>query len=244
MNHAILFGDTHIPNQNEDSCAAVWNYHEALKPKYSIHVGDLPDFEMFSRHTRQSFERTTLRELKEMVGDFLSRWRQAAKGAQLWLLEGNHDWWGERWAANQNEALEGVFRIPELFDLKKHRIKFFDMEAQRSLMLGPVQVHHGSYCGVGHARQHLRMNPGHQIYGHVHKGEIVHGPGFRPDQKKRAMSLGCLCNRPIWQQGRPNDWEQGFGELWWDRHGFDMSPIHIEAGRAIVAGQVYGEKSQ
>ena len=243
MEHAVLLADTHLPFQHRAAVEVVWEYQRRTKPSVSVHLGDLVDFQMFSRHTRRKIDRQTLADLKRDVDSFFGGWRRSAKKARLYLLEGNHDGHGERWIANTNDALEGEFSVPALFHPEKYDIQWLTTEDQRDFDIGGVNLHHGSFCGVGHVRQHLTNNPTHQAYGHVHKGGTGIGRALRERNKYRVMSVPCLCEVPFWHRGRPDDWELGFGEIWWDDRGFTMHHHHIEDGRAVVAGRVYGRRS-
>ena len=89
--HAVVFGDTHVPFQDEAALAVVEGICRDVKPDVVIHVGDLIDAWQISRFDKDPTRRDTLQDNIDEASMTLARFARVTPKAKRYYLEGNHE---------------------------------------------------------------------------------------------------------------------------------------------------------
>ena len=241
MKHCVLIGDLHVPYHDERALMAALNFVDDVKPDTLIDVGDFLEFKCFSRHTRKSLPDGTVAESQDAGNQVLDIITGAMKPTAI--LEGNHDAHITRFILNHAPQFHGLgqIEVPSLLGLDERGIRWVPIDDQRDYTWGGVNIHHGYSTGQNHINNSLRTNPRNQVYGHVHKRGLGSSVRFGGRQFS-AMSLGCLCKPwPDWKRGRPSDWNQGIGSIYWDKSSgmIEMVPHPIVDGVLSAHGRLY-----
>lgn len=229
------------------------DYIAAVKPDVLIHGGDFWDWPQFTRHTKYEVNHTSFFEAIDMGNNLVDMMVQAAgPKSRIVILEGNHDSHPKRHAINNDPELAQL--VPDMDDmlcLRERKIEFMPIQCdenhpvpdQRDFMIGSVHVYHGYQGGQNAAALAMRNNPGRdQMFFHIHK-ETVANSGGLGSNRFYAVTVPCLCRLyPEWKRGRPNDWEHGIGEIFWDdKTGWCEMRVHkIKHGKMTVMGEQYG----
>lgn len=211
---SLYAGDLHAPFWNEDAVQKFIVLVERLAPtlKYIFQVGDAFDFWSFARFARSHLIIRPDEELRlgrKMMEHFWEQVRTAAPKARLIQLLGNHD------IRPMKKLIESSAPELEAFiDIKKW-FEFDGVETfhdpREPYMLKDVAVHHGHLSPLGAHR----INLGHNIHGHTHRGGYVESKingrflfeldcGYLGDQSKKAFNY-----TPV----KENAWSLGGGFL-------------------------------
>ncbi|HSW45684.1 MAG TPA: metallophosphoesterase, partial [Phycisphaerae bacterium] len=102
----LAFGDVHVPHQNLEAVAIVRRVAQRLRPDLVVCLGDLLDCGQFSTHppTYGTPESDYLKDLKQ-ANTLLDQMQ--ASCARLVMVEGNHEYRLDRWAAATAEGRAG-----------------------------------------------------------------------------------------------------------------------------------------
>ena len=233
--------DTHVPFHDIRAIGATLNFVSDIKPDRLVHLGDYFDFPEFSRHTKKMAGQKPTFQQSQDEGLKLMEFIASAYHLDT-LCEGNHDAHPERWIANIAPEFTGchALAVPRMLQLRKHRVHWVTIDEQRDFMVGPVNAHHGFAVGKNHINKSLQDNPRPQVYAHTHKEGIGTGMRFGGDAP-RAMSVGCLRDLwPDWKRGRPSDWTQSVGSVWWENGTVLEMQVHqISNGVLTANGKRY-----
>lgn len=168
MRKTIVIGDCHHPWADERVLKAAYKLIEKEKPKVIVQIGDLYDFFSFTRFSRSQNVLTPREEVEAARKDAIKMWRmisQAAPGAKLYQIMGNHD-------------VRPIKRIidmaPEFEDLLagswKQLFSFPGVEVvwgtRDDLEIDGVIYEHGFYSKPG---MHCKENMKNTVIGHTHR---------------------------------------------------------------------------
>lgn len=122
--------------------------------------------------------------------------------AQVWWIEGNHEYRLSRYISAMAPAFEGLVEFEEIFQLRKLGIKFVRGKGTSGngiLRLTPLlTICHGERHGLNPARLTVDDWGGSIIVGHAHK-ESTWRRSFASGIDWMGYAAGCLCQDGDWK---------------------------------------------
>jgi len=239
----LAFGDVHIPHQNPAAVEVFCKVAEYLKPEMIICLGDLLDCGQFSTHppTYGMGETDYEADLQTTV-DLLDRLQKVC--GRLVVVEGNHEYRLDRWAAATAEGRGAYSMLAPRIQLTKNRRKCTYVRYGSTTGRYPhynvnariIAVHGWSYAR--HAtKQHLQISQGKSvIHGHTHRADasIIQNI-WSPGRVIQARSAGCLCKPiPLYGTGRPVEWINAFILGYLGRRSDTLYTIPVMDDRCIL----------
>ncbi len=207
----MIFGDMHLPYQNEAALIKALDAVKIEKPTHVIQIGDLYDQYSFSRFTRKNIvlPQSELETARRQAIEFWDRIQNYSKGVKCYQVLGNHDL---RLIKRAEE------RLPEAQDLVKASVlelyKFknvLTIEDDREILkVKDVWFHHGFLSKLGDHRDKFLANT---VCGHSHTGGVV----FRQINGKTLWELnaGFLADESAepmkYNPSRSSKWTLGYG---------------------------------
>lgn len=215
----IAVGDFHIPQQNQASVEILKKVIQKIKPSILCFLGDLVDCGQFSSHpptfgVDDGDYEEDLKTANELI-DFGQKYTKE----RTIVLEGNHEYRIDRWAALQKEGRGAYNLLAPRLQLTKDRKNFTyirygsaDGRYPHYKVNGRIVAVHGWSYAKSAARQHLAMSQGRSvIFGHTHRIESTVVQMVWGNGNVQARSSGCMCKLlPLYGTGRPVEWVNGF----------------------------------
>jgi len=238
----VAFGDVHVPYENKAAVEVLCKAIEHLKPDLVICLGDLLDCSQFSTHPRTFGVRLTSYHADLIrANEILDRIQQHC--SELVLLEGNHEYRIDRWAARADEGRGTYTLLAPKFQLTKNRNCVYVPYGSASgkyphykINKRIVAVHGWSYAK--HATKlHLAMSQGKSIiHAHTHRADATMVQNIWCSTRIiEARSAGCLYQLiPLWGIGRPVDWVNAFIVGYLGRRSDTLYTIPIMGRRCIL----------
>lgn len=249
----IVLPDPHVPYHDRRVWDALLQYIEDHYWHGWICLGDLNDFDAVSHWNKSN--------IKKMSD---SRLHKQYKASNQWLdelqlsvrhknpdgpkdevlIEGNHDFWIERYV-NEHPELEGLVEVEPQLKLQDRGIqwvRYWTDKQHKMFTKGHASFIHGEYVRDYHANKHADVYGTNIFYGHLHDVQSHSRVALGHDKTYVAHSLGCLCSYDAeYLGGRPTKWQQAFGVFHFmpDGH-FWYSVVRIFGGRFVSPeGKVY-----
>jgi hypothetical protein len=224
----VAFGDLHGCKANGPAVSALLSDIKMLSPDEIILGGDMTDCGGFlaQHHTMGYVAETdyTWEEDIAATNAFLDALQEAAPGAVLLYMEGNHENRVERWIITETlrhpqdaRYLRSILGPHNMLRLKERGIRFYARNEQHGNCRQPGFIQRGKCffvheisSGRNAASTALNRVGGNVVFFHTHTSDSA--IGFRPGVGNiGAWNPGCLCElRPMWQHTRPNDWTHGY----------------------------------
>lgn len=239
----VAFSDLHIPYQSEQAVEVLSLVVEYLKPDLALCLGDILDCSQFSTHPpTYGMPESNYEEDLEQANRFLDR-LQAACG-RLVMVEGNHEYRLDRWAAATAPGRGAYMSLAPRLRLMRDRkhctyIKYGSVDGRYPhYKVGPriVGVHGWSYAK--HAtKNHLNISQGKSIlHGHTHRVDASMRQSVWSSGKiVQARSTGCLCQtRPLYGVGSPVEWVNAFVIGYLGRRSDTLYTVPIIEGRCVL----------
>jgi len=239
----LAFGDVHIPYHNGPALEVFCQAAERTRPDLIVCLGDLLDCGQFSAHpVTYGMEETDYVEDLRVANELLDR-LQATCG-RLVVVEGNHEYRLDRWAAGTTEGRGAYSMLAPRIRLTKGRSKFTYVPygsvtgryPHYQLNSRVIAVHGWSYARNA-TKNHLQISQGKSvIHGHTHRADtsIVQNI-WSPGKVIQASSAGCLCRPiPLYGTGRPVEWVNAFILGYLGRRSDTLYTIPILEGRCIL----------
>lgn len=238
----LAFGDAHIPYHNPRAMEVVARAAAQVEPDLIVVLGDMLDCSQFSTHppTPHMAETDYEQDLR-FANQFLDRLQGHC--GRLVMVEGNHEYRIDRWAARTAEGRGAYSMLAPRLQIMRGRKKFTYIPygsadgkyPHYKLNSRIVAVHGWSYAK--HAtKNHLRMSQGKSvIHGHTHRTDSsmiqnVWGKGV-----VQAHSAGCLCRPvPLYGAGTPVEWVNAFVLGYMGRRSDTMYTIPVMEDRCIL----------
>jgi len=238
----LAFSDVHIPHQNPRAVEVFCRAAERIRPDLIVCLGDLLDCGQFSFHppTYGMPETDYVEDLRQ-ANALLDR-LQAACG-RLVIVEGNHEYRLDRWAAATAEGRGAYTMLAPRARLTEGRkctyVRYGSVNGaypHHKVNSRIIAVHGWSYAR--HAtKQHIQISQGMSvIHGHTHRADasIVQNI-WSPGRVIQARSSGCLCKPiPMYGTGRPVEWVNAFILGYLGRRSDTLYTIPIMDNRCIL----------
>jgi len=238
----LAFSDVHIPHQNPRAVEVFCRAAERIRPDLIVCLGDLLDCGQFSAHppTYGMPETDYVEDLRQ-ANALLDRLQGACD--RLVIVEGNHEYRLDRWAAATAEG-RGAYTMlaprTRLTDGRKCTyVRYGSANGaypHHRVNSRIIAVHGWSYAR--HAtKQHLQISQGRSvIHGHTHRADasIVQSI-WSAGKVIQARSTGCLCKPiPLYGTGRPVEWVNAFVLGYLGRRSDTLYTIPIMDSRCIL----------
>jgi len=239
----LAFSDVHIPHQNPRAVEVFCRAAERIRPDLIVCLGDLLDCGQFSVHPpTYGMSETDYEDDLRQANALLDRLLNVC--ARLVMVEGNHEYRLDRWAAATAEGRGVYTMLAPGCRLAKGRSHFSYVHYGPATARYPhyavnariIAVHGWSYAR--HAtKQHLQISQGKSvIHGHTHRADasIVQNI-WSAGKVIQARSTGCLCKPiPLYGTGRPVEWVNAFVLGYLGRRSDTLYTIPIMDSRCIL----------
>jgi predicted phosphodiesterase len=249
---ALLWGDTHFPNQCDLTLKVVAAIAKEIQPDVLCHMGDLIDSTDLSvKFKKNPARKETLQDEINMGRAHLAQMRVLCPEAQFILLEGNHeermtrvlwDMEGPARALSQLTDAKRVLTWPYLLGLEEMGIQFVPYgEQSKHIFLPKFLLKHGN---VVRQNSGYTANAEHRKYamsgasGHTHRlAQFYH----RDHNGNHVwLETGCTCSLEPEYTPDP-DWQNGCVVLTLHRKtgAFQAESVYIHKGNAVFRGKEY-----
>jgi len=238
----LAFGCAHFPYQNDRAVEVFCKAADRIKPDKIISLGDLLDCGQFSAHPPTYGMPVTDYEADlARVNRFLDRLQKCCN--QLVLIEGNHEYRIDRWAAATAEG-RGAYTLlaPRRRLTEGRKCTYVPYGGAAGTYphhkINPrfVAVHGWSYA-TNATKKHLSISQGKSIiHAHTHRADssIIQNV-WSSGKIVSARSAGCLCKLiPIYGTGTPVEWVNAFILGYLGRHTDTMYTIPIIKNQCIL----------
>lgn len=241
----VVLPDPHVPKQDPRTDAAVRSYITDNAWAEWVCLGDLNDFDAINYHTRSQIRKIygkTIRRQYDASNDYLDLHAAAVNGAKMTLIEGNHDFWIERYI-DEFPQLEGSLEVSTELRLEERGINWVRSWSKGAThRIGHATFIHGEYTNKYHAAKTVQAYGTNVIYGHAHDVQS-HAVERKGDNATvMGQSLGCLClYDQDYMRNKPNRWQQAFGVYYFLPNGYFTQYVVRIFDHQFVApnGKVY-----
>ncbi len=212
LHRVFVYGDVHIPYQDPDGLAIMFDALSVYKPDHIIVAGDLIDCEEISTFPKREGVVKLVDEL--CAGEeHIKKLRLIAPDARISYLEGNHERRFARYVGSRAPALLEVkdVSVDTLLNLSNYGVDFYpSTDRGISIDLGKLLVGHWSRVSKHSAYTAKLLLDDYgksHIQGHTHRL----GAHFRTlaDRTLVGYEGGCLCLLKVKYMEFPN-WQHGF----------------------------------
>ncbi|MEZ6193270.1 MAG: metallophosphoesterase [Phycisphaerales bacterium] len=239
----LAFGDVHIPHQNPQAVEVFCRAAERIKPDLIVCLGDLLDCGQFSSHPpTYGVPETDYQDDLKTANKLLDRVQACCD--RLVMVEGNHEYRLDRWAALTSEGRGAYSLLAPRIQLSKGRSKFTYVPYGSATARYPhyavnsriIAVHGWSYAR--HAtKNHLQISQGKSvIHGHTHRADSsiiqnIWSPGSGPGRDREVAWCKPIL---LYGTGRPVEWVNGFILGYLGRRSDTLYTIPIMDNRCIL----------
>jgi len=239
----LAFGDVHVPHQNAAAVEVFCLAAEHLRPDMIVCLGDVLDCGQFSKYPpTYGMPETDYAADLATANALLDRLQKACD--RLVVVEGNHEYRLDRWAAATAEGRGAYSMLAPRIQLMRGRKRCTYVRYGTTTGKYPhyavnsriIAVHGWSYAR--HAtKQHLQISQGKSvIHGHTHRADtsIIQNI-WSPGKIIQSRGAGCLCMPiPLYGTGRPVEWVNAFILGYLGRRSDTLYTIPIMDGRCIL----------
>lgn len=237
---ALVYGDVHIPDQDEPTLEIVRHIAQTLQPEVLLCVGDLIDAYPISRFDHDPHRIENLQDEIDLARIHLAQMRSVAPNARFILLEGNHEdrlrraiWGmvGEASALNKLTRFREAMTWPSLLGLDELHIEFYEYGKQSKADILPKWIcKHGDVVrqySAYTARGEMERYNSSGSSGHTHRLGEYH----RRDRNGAHVwvETGCCCSLNPEYAADPN-WQNGCVVLTFDN---DTGAVGVETIKVV-----------
>lgn len=196
FNNFILAGDFHIPNHRLEPINRMLQYAKKHKIRQLFINGDLLDNTPFTRWQAEPLDRDDVRRWFDMAEEFLRTLKKQFDS--IYWLEGNHDYWYQRWLLGNAQKLydDPYYRLEQRLHLADIGVTYIPQK--HIVKAGSLNIIHGHllFRGGGSYANAARMlymkSKVSIIASHVH----VESSHTEPDLNSKVVTTwttGCMC---------------------------------------------------
>lgn len=240
MKTYLIVPDMHIPYECQSFSKLIIKILKSTSFHGIVQLGDALDFWQLSTYDKDPFRKNTIGNDIDEWNTMLDSWVSLLpRGAEIHLLEGNHEYRLHRYVARHARDLHEIVRpMPDLLRINernegKIKFKWHNYAKWNSLMIGDCVLLHGFYFNQHVAMTNLAKYRTNVICGHTHRVQHV-SDGFH-----YSVSLGHGSNeKKTAHQPTPTGWQQALGVLTVDNDGktsFELLSVH--SGKAVFRGK-------
>jgi len=246
--HAFLFGDTHLPFQDDAAIKCIKSLIADVKPDILIHMGDLVDCYSISDFDKEPLRKESLQDEIDEGAKLLKELYILTPGAKRYYLEGNHEARLTRTINRMKEAQREVVKLrvfqahvswPGVLEeagVSKQMWEFVPTRGQARRRIFPrFVVKHGSVVSKRSGATGFREMDRYGMSGasgHTHRlGDVFHNDF---NGAHRWLETGCTCDLTP-EYAEDPDWQQGCVVVTFtsDYRFFNPEVVYIQEGNAI-----------
>ncbi len=239
----LAFGDVHIPHHNPRAVEVFCRAAERIKPDLIVCLGDLLDCGQFSVHPpTYGVPESDYNEDLKRANALLDRVQRCCR--RLAMVEGNHEYRLDRWAAATAEGRGAYSLLAPRIQLSKGRSHFSyvpygsaDGRYPHYAINSRIIAVHGWSHAKEATRAHLQISQGRTvIHGHTHRADAHMTQNiWSTGRIIEARSAGCLCKPvPLYGTGRPVEWVNAFIIGYLGRRSDTLYTVPIMHDRCIL----------
>ena len=228
----FVIPDVHGCKMHKPAVAAMLGDLESLSPKEIVIMGDFLDCGGFlaQHHTLGYVEQSTYSFDQDVAAanDLLDSIQEAAPGAEIHFLEGNHEARIEKYcvtAALRNgapnieaEHLRMLYGTEHVLHLEERGIQLYrqgkyyhGLGLPSTIKLGKCHFVHGISTAVNAAKVHAERFGGNVVYAHSHRADSYHIRTISAGVIG-AWNPGCLCElQELYMHQNISNWSHGYG---------------------------------
>jgi len=244
----VLAPDIHHPHYDERTMEAFNEFLFDYDPDELVYMGDQMSLDSVSWWLKK---KPLLKEGKRLLKEFDSFDEDVLKihenltreDIRRTFMIGNHEYRVNTYV-QENPELEDLIDPIRHLNLLERGYTVVPLNGIHKI--GKLNVIHGYYYNMYHAKKTVDVFEGNVVYAHVHNPQMY--TKVSPIDRKgyhMATALGCLCNiRPEYKRNFPNFWVNQFAIV---EHlpatGFyNLYPITIIENSFMYNGHYYGKK--
>jgi len=191
----LCVGDIHAPYVDEWRMGRVRAAAKDLRPDTIVQIGDVFDFQNWSRYDTTVPGMEPEEELQKgyrVVWEFWRDMRKAAPKAELHQMKGNHCVRVLKHAMRRAPNLKAVLEMNDYRDLWCFpEFGVHTAESDRTVIeIDSVAYHHGHRMKLG---DHALSNLQHTVVGHTHRGGLFYRR-FRGDVSLFELNCGYIAD--------------------------------------------------
>lgn len=244
----VLLPDIHHPHVDWRGMEAVNQFICDYDPDELVYMGDQISLDCISGWNRRKPLLTEGKRLMKDYNDFDAEILQVHENitrddCRRTFMIGNHEYRIDTYC-EYHPQLADFIDIARHLDLQGRGYEVIPFnEVHR---VGKLNVIHGYYWNMYHAKKTVDVFEGNIVYAHVHNPQMY--TKISPIDRKgyhMATSLPCLCSiKPDYHKNAPNFWVNGFGIV---EHlpatgFFNLYTIIIIEGSFMWNGTYYGKE--
>jgi predicted phosphodiesterase len=240
----LVLPDVHGKYADPDAFNAVMKYAETQQWDSVVQLGDLCDFDAVSHWNKNKLrlmQGKTIADEYKSVNVLLDTLTNCTEGAPITVLQGNHDYWIERYL-DEYPQLQGLLEMEVGLNFDDREINFIKFwETGQQHKIGHAHFIHGTYVTKYHARRHAEAYGTNIFYGHTHDIQCYSYERQGDNATYVGHSLGTLSRYDMgYTRGKPNKWQQAFGIFYVMPDGFFWyNVVRIFDGACVVDGVYY-----
>jgi len=243
----ISLQDYHIPFHDNRTIIPVNEFLFDEQPEIIAIDGDLIDFNIISKFTKVPFSDESIEQSMSIAHNILSDIRETVPKAQIFFIEGNHEFrWRIYLLKNAPALYESYYDdLPRRLNLEKLDITYIPCEAGLSkfshnyIKVGKYHIGHFDMARkhAGYTAKGLREEMGVDvIQAHIHRTGI--SPRTYLDGIRLGAEVGCMCKLNPAYMNNP-DWQQGIGVIEFDGDVSNFYNIIIDNHKFVWKGKLY-----
>ena len=230
----FIIPDVHGSKMCKPAVAAMLGDLESMNPQEIVIMGDFLDCGGFlaGHHTMGYVEQSTYKWEDDCAAgnDLLDKIEDAAPGADIHYLEGNHEARIEKYCvttAHQNgapdieveaEHMRMLYGTEYVLHLKDRNIQLYrqgkdyhGLGLPSTIKLGKCHFVHGISTAVNCAKVHAERFGGNVVFGHSHRADSYHIRTISSGVIG-AWNPGCLCElQELYMHQNISNWSHGYG---------------------------------
>lgn len=237
----LVIPDIHVPYHCPKFIKLSNKIIKEVNPDGLIQCGDFVDAFQISTYSKDPGRKNFLVDDINDFKQILNEWARNLKtGANIHLLEGNHEVRLSKYVASHCRDLHGL--VPDWptllgLDLRnkasRHKWHWHPYHKWNSCQIGDCTIMHGFYYNQHCAATILNKYRTNTISGHTHRVQYI------MDGQHYAISLGHGSNESeTAHQPTPTGWEQAMALLHVDNQGkTSVDILRVKNGRTVVYGK-------
>ena len=236
----VLF-DIHYPDHDQKAIDIALQFVEDLRPSYFVLAGDQMDMatiSSFNKHKILLLEKKRLKEdYRGFQKDILDKFENILPNdCKKFYIIGNHDM-RTQWLIEKYPQFQGFIEIEDNLELDDWKIIPYNCVCS----IGNMDIIHGEFYNIHHARKTLNIYGDNVFYGHTHTSQIFSQTTKIGNKPKQATAVGAMCNlNPEYRKDKANAWIHQFMHFSMFKDGTFNAHINtIINGRCEINGKVY-----
>lgn len=207
----------HIPHHNLKAVYKALEIIKNEKPDAIVLAGDILDFPALSKYDQvPGFERISISEQLEICYKFLEKIRKDNLKAEIYYIEGNHDFRFRSYPMKRAPELYDYMDLEVDLDLKGLKIKWVGTRPGAArwtdtyVDIEGIKIGHFDRVatGSGNTARNIMRDKGNVsvVQGHVHRAGIIYFTDINGNQTF-GVENPCLCADPTYAS--MTNWQRG-----------------------------------